>query len=221
MKIFVITRFSYIATNDFKNFSNNPIKKYKKILFNKNRLNEKFNAFQKITHPSIINQTYDNWMWFIITSKFLPDNYKKKLNDIINNNPRIKVLFSENEENGGFHNYKNYIVKNENYATMRLDDDDGININLFKKLQSYDNSIYSNKYITFPLGEKCTIKNNNIVIGSKYNSPKIALGLTCINNYVYKRSHTKISNSQIIIDNFPNSYLLYCGNATHSKRIFN
>ena len=56
--------------------------------------------FEKITHPSIINQTYNNWMWFIITSKFLPDNYKKKLNDIINNNPRIKVIFSENGGGG-------------------------------------------------------------------------------------------------------------------------
>lgn len=220
MKIFVITRFSYIATNDFKNFSNNPIEIYKKKLFNKNRLNEKFNAFKKITHPSIINQTYDNWMWFIITSKFLPDNYKKKLNDIINNNPRIKVIFSENG-GGGFENYKNHIIKNENYATMRLDDDDGININLFKKLQTYDNSIYNNKYITFPLGQRCTIKNNKIVLGSKYNSPKIALGLTRINNYVYRTRHSKIPNNNLIIDNFPNSYLLYCGNATHSKRKFN
>lgn len=219
MKIFVITRFSYIANNDFKDISSKHINEYKKILFNKNRLNEKFDAFEKITHPSIINQTYNNWMWFIITSKFLPDNYKKKLNDIINNNPRIKVIFSENG-GGGFQNYKKHIVENENYATMRLDDDDGINNNLFKKLQTYDNSIYNNKYITFPLGQRYTIKNNKIVLGSKYNSPKIALGLTRINNYVYKTQHSKIPINNLIIDNFPNSYLLYCGNATHSKRKF-
>jgi hypothetical protein len=219
MKIFVITRLSYIANADFKAISSKHIDEYKKILFNKNRLDEKFNAFKKITHPSIINQTYNNWMWFIITSKFLPDNYKKILNDIINNNPRIKVIFSENG-GGGFQNYKKYIVENENYATMRLDDDDGINIKLFKKLQTYDNSIYNNKYITFPLGQRYTIKNNVVILGSKYNSPKVALGLTRINNYVYKTQHNKIPNNNLIIDNFPNSYLLYCGNATYTKRNF-
>ena len=60
MKIFVITRLSYIANADFKAISSKHIDEYKKILFNKNRLDEKFNAFKKITHPSIINQTYNN-----------------------------------------------------------------------------------------------------------------------------------------------------------------
>ncbi len=182
-------------------------------------MNKKFQAFQKMTHPSIVNQTYKDWNWFIITSKFLPKKYKNKLNSIINNNPKIKIIFTENC-GGGWTNYKDFIIKNENYATMRLDDDDGINHNLFQELQKYDNSKFSNKYITFPLGQRYTIKNNSIVLGSKYNSPKIALGLTRINNYVYRTQHSKIANSNLIIDNFPDSYKLFCDSSTYTNRKF-
>ncbi len=220
MKIFIITRFSYIdTTTNFKNLSKKGIEIYKKKLFHENRLNKKFQAFQKMTHPSIVNQTYKDWNWFIITSKFLPKKYKNKLNSIINNNPKIKIIFTENC-GGGWTNYKDFIIKNENYATMRLDDDDGINHNLFQELQKYDNSKFSNKYITFPLGQRYTIKNNSIVLGSKYNSPKIALGLTRINNYVYRTQHSKIANSNLIIDNFPDSYKLFCDSSTYTNRKF-
>jgi len=223
MKIFVITRFSYLAPNYLNKWANNSIEELKKKVFNKNRLKKRFSAFKKITYPSIINQSYNNWMWFIITSKFLPEEYKNKLKSLINNNSKIKVIFSENipqKQGSGFHNYKNYIIESENYATVRLDDDDGINHNLFKHLQQYDKKTLTDKFISFPLGQKFTIKNDKIILGSKHNEKKIALGLTRINNYVYRGEHNKIHDSRIIFDYLPDSYYLFCDSSTYTNRRF-
>ena len=49
---------------------------------------------------------------------------------------------------------------------------------------------------------------------SSYKSDDSTISL--IKKIIYEK--WPINN--LIIDNFPNSYLLYCGNATHSKRKF-
>jgi len=218
MRIFVITRFSYLAPNYLSKWTNNSIDELKKKLFNKRRLKSRFNAFQKITYPSIVNQTYNNWIWFIITSKYLPEEYKNKLKSI--NHPNIKILYAEERDNA-FMEYKKYINNNENYATMRLDDDDGINHNLFRHLQKYDKKKLTGKFISFPLGQKFTIIKDKVIRGSKHNEKKIALGLTRINHYVYKCAHNKISDHRIIFDYLKDSYLLCCGKGTYTKREFN
>ncbi len=218
MRIFVITRFSYLAPNYLSKWTNNSIDELKKKLFNKTRLKRRYNAFQKITYPSIVNQTYNNWIWFIVTSRYLPEEYKNKLNSI--NHPNIKILYAEDSEDP-FKEYKKYINKNENYATVRLDDDDGISHRLFRYLQKYDSKKFTSKYISFPLGQKFTIINDKIKLGSKHNEKKIALGLTRINDYVYNNNHRKISDHRIIYDYLPDSYLLFCDKSTYTNRKFN
>lgn len=131
MKNYVITRFS-IYDSYIKGFQKPAkIKKkginYKNYLFSKSRLDSKFSLFEKITLPSVVNQTFDDWEWHIYTSIFLPENYKERLISICSKYEKIKLHFISS--------FKEFIFikpNDNNYCTIRLDDDDGLNDTFFK-----------------------------------------------------------------------------------------
>ena len=218
MKIYFLTRFS-IFDYDIKAFRINKIlslEDYKEELFSEARLNAKFNAFEKVTLPSIVRQTNKNYEWYIFTSSELPVKYKIKLIDLIKSYSQIKVLFVNSMRE--FFDYDfNF---DNNYATVRLDDDDGLNENFVELMQQYADADKYKCIISFPNGHKYQIENDKIIVNKqKINKPYIACGLAAISMNIYRcGNHTKINEKyNVILDNTPNMYQLLCSEFCDTK----
>ena len=69
------------------------IEEYKSYLFSKERLDYKFNSFEKITLPSIVSKTDDNYIWVIYTSEYLPIEYQNILLENLQINKKYKDIF--------------------------------------------------------------------------------------------------------------------------------
>ena len=214
MNHYIITRFSILDNQTKKRFQNNS----EDYLFSKDRLDFKFFAFDKITHTSVINQTYTNYRWLIYASNYLPQIYKEKLNKYKNTN--IDIIYVNHFRDMWIS--KKEILKNKNnYTTIRLDDDDGLCPKFLENINKYSDQ--KNKIISFPNGTRYTVENNNnIIFGSKINWPKVGLGLTAIGFDIYSAgSHHKVDQKyEIIYDNTIDSYFVCCSEFCNTKRKF-
>ena len=210
MLTYIITRFSILDKSN-KKFKSSNIE-----LFNKKRLDYKFECFEKMTLPNIINQTNQNYIWYIYSSEYLPDEYKKRLLNLTNKYNKIKCLFikSFNEFN------KINIQQNIDYCTIRIDDDDSLCLNFIEKLQIYKEN--KNKIINFPIGITYTIENNEIIYGKIFNQKNIAVGLCAINMNIYDcGNHMKVHTKYAVIyDETPDMYYINCGEFCNSGRKF-
>jgi hypothetical protein len=223
MKTYFITRFSILdETKKVWQLTKKSLSKESLAdkLFAPGRLDEKFNAFEKITHKSIMSQTNKNFNMLVFTSKYLPSEYKNRLHSL--GNEFIKVFEVENM-NEFSRIVRNYEYEKE-YSTVRLDDDDGLNPNFVSKLNEIYEKSNKNEVVSFPMGRVVTLSNNNLLI---YNKPlerkNIALGLSKLNGNIYLCGHhTKIHERfNVIYDDYPEMFLLYASKVCDTKRKFN
>ena len=218
---YIITRFSIL---DFKSPSFNLTRNnssdyiYKLLLFDEERLNYKFNSFSKVTLPSIINQTYKNYIWIIYTSIYLPPNFKKKLLNLTKDYKKIKIKFVKNFKEF-YDDIELILPKNLKYSTIRIDDDDGLSLNFLEELQKY--RFKNNVIISFPNGTRIKIEDNKIVYGKPFKKKNIAIGLCAINKNIYKYNHSKINQDNEVIYNYKNNmYLINCSPFCDTNRKF-
>jgi hypothetical protein len=212
----IITRFS-ILDYDFKGYKlTTKLDKdtYYKTLFSSERLDYKFKSFEMITLPSILNQTNQNYIWHIYTSEYLPNVYKEKLMNITNQHKSIRVYYIKS-----FKEFNN-ITFNDDYCTMRLDDDDGLSPQFIENLQQYKNK--SNTIISHPNGKYVTIQDDKVVIGKTVSLPNCALGLCAIGMNIHEcGNHTKVAEKfSVIYDNTPDMYMINANIHCDSSRKF-
>lgn len=107
-----------------------------------------------------------------------------------------------------------------NYISMRLDDDDGLCPNFLSTVMKYKDK--SKHIISLPNGINVTLKDNQVIYGSKIINKNIALGLSAVNMNIYNcGAHTMVNNKYPVIYDYLNeSYYLFCSNQTDSKRKF-
>ena len=218
MLVYFITRFSIFDIN-YKGFiltrNATSIEKYKSTLFSEKRLQYKFESFEKITLPGIVNQTNSNYIWEIYASTYLPIKYKKRLLEITKKYKQIKIFFIDS-----FENFNNSDKINDKYCTVRLDDDDGLNINYVEIIQKYKNE--NNTIISFSYGKLCTINEGKIIYGKEIMKKNNAQGLCAIGMNIHDcGDHTKVGRKyKVIDDSTPFMYLLNCSVFCDTKRIF-
>jgi len=217
---YIFTRFS-ILDKTCKGFqlTRNNIDNIENLLFNENRLNYKFNVFHNMTVPSIKNQTYQNYVWLIFTSNYLPQKYKNILEKY--SCDKIKIVYVEN-----FNEMSEYIkntLKNiDHYTTMRLDDDDALSRTFLEEINKYENE--KGKIISFPNGINYTFTKNKFILGSRISHKHIALGLTAIGFNIFRAGdHSKLDQKNIQVIEIPtkDSYFLCCSDYCDTKRKFN
>lgn len=220
MKVYFITRFSIFDPNKRAWVTSRlPEQEYKNKLFSENRLNAKFQAFETMTLPTIVYQTNKNYEWIILASIFLTDTYKNRLDNLVAPHPRIKVKYI-NDWKECMEFLDNYPYE-PNYATVRIDDDDGLTPKYVDLVQQYENNHES--IITFPHGLGYKINNGKIIFKKKeINIPQIALGLCAINMNIHRcGDHTKVKYKYPIIQNdTKNVYYLFHSEYCDSGRIF-
>jgi hypothetical protein len=190
MKSYIITRFSIFDINHkkFELNKNRTKKAYMNKLFSPKRLGFKFEVFEKMTLPSVLKQTNTNWEWIIFTSSYLPEEYKKKILDLISPHKQITCKFIESFKEFNFEP-KN---KEEKFCTLRLDDDDGLAPTFLEKLQIFESK--KGSIVTTIRGIKFALdKNKEIIYGCKTSLFCIALGLCAIGMNIYDcGNHTKL-----------------------------
>lgn len=220
MKVYFITRFSIFDPKaPAWKIAHLPAEEYKKKLFSTDRLDTKFDVFEKMTLPSIVGQTNKNFEWFIIASTFLPNVYKERLNSLVAPYTQIKVHYITNYCELS-RTVKSHTIE-DSYATVRLDDDDGLSSNYVELLQKYKDK--KECIITFPYGREFKIEENKIIMkDNEHYYPLIALGLCAINmNILSCGQHTMLQQKyKIVTDNTKNMYYLFCSPYCDSKRKF-
>lgn len=185
---YLITRFSV-------NFSGMKTKN----VFSEKRLRVRFNLFQKICFPSVINQTNTNFIWIIIIDKNLPNRYKDLLYSILSTNNRIRIEVVEWNKNFSLKDINWLNCKTRDIITTRLDDDDAIHPTMIDIIQQYYNQPNGRNglvsFVSFPYGIRLEPTHKLV---SVYNWPFLAIGLTMITNAkifpftIYAFNHRKI-----------------------------
>ena len=197
MKVYFITRFSIFDIKyRFKTNSAGKMNedKYKQILYHPQRLDTKFYAFFNITYPSIVTQTDKNWEWHIYVGNQMPKPYLDKLNSI--KHPNIKIILVEGKED--FDTKVSQFDYGKRYATVRLDDDDGLDKKYVSVLMAYRNKLGS--IISFPMGRLISINKNKLLLGIRCNKKLLALGLAGINMNIYATGdHTLIDRKYKVV----------------------
>jgi hypothetical protein len=168
------------------------------------RLEFKFNVFEKLTKPSVLSQTDENFTWHIFAGKFLQD--RIKIDD-----SRITVHYVSLDD---FRKQCQEICNNT--TTVRLDDDDGISPLL---LESLDN--YSEGVVSFPRGRQFSVIDNNIVFSETPTfQPNVSAGMARINGNIYEcGNHAHIhTRFNVIYDNLEDAYYQCCSEYCWSQR---
>jgi hypothetical protein len=198
MRVYILTRFSIFDPHyhGFKIKNNKTHDEYKSNLFSKRRLDSKFSIFEKMTLPSIVNQTYKDWEWHIFTSKELPKSYKLRLESLISSYPNIKILY--------INSFKQFTFttppSNLSFCTLRLDDDDGLHTSFLNNIQQYENK--KNSVVSHSNGICFTLEDNKILYGDKREFPCIGLGLCGIGFNIYQGgNHNSIHKRYNVIYN--------------------
>jgi hypothetical protein len=220
MKIYFITRFS-ICDPQFMGFRLSRYygqKEYERRLFDASRLNHKFETFKNITLPSVVEQSLGDWEWLIYTSERMPEDYIDRLRSLVCGYPNISLIpvkdFPEFFERNRCYRY------DSSFATVRLDDDDGINRGYVLKLQRYSQEVGS--IVCFTEGKLVKMVNGHVVTGKKVSILNNAQGLAGIGIDIYNCGghsdiHTKYN---VISDSTPDMFLLNCSPFADTKRGF-
>jgi hypothetical protein len=217
---FIITRFSIYDNNStsFKLTRKTRKNQIKSKLFNTQRLDFKFKVFDKMTYPSIQNQTCKNYSWLIYASDYLPEKYKEKLNTYSNKHTKIIYVKNFSEMNS---NLSSLLKNKENYTTVRLDDDDGLHSDFLQHLNQYKND--KGKIISFPYGILFKLRGNKIIYKKRpFYFKKIALGLSAIGFNIYSAGgHTHVDEKyNVIYNNLKKAYYLCASEFCDTKRSF-
>ena len=132
--IVVATRFSiYDFPPKIRSESMNQLdteEAYFDWLYGDKRMADKFNAFEKLTVPSLEHQTYKNFEWLIFTSKKMPAKWLARLEAVRDRVPSAQIIFVKSfNEASKILSTRAYPKE---YITVRLDDDDGIHPRLLE-----------------------------------------------------------------------------------------
>ena len=219
MQILFFTRFSIYdpTTTSFRCVKKNN---YYDFLFSKDRLDKKFTIFEKLTLPSIVNQTRTNWTWYIFTCHHLPVHYISRLEKMTEKYPTITIHFVQDMKD--FQHLVQQIQRQySHYASVRLDDDDGLSLEYVDILSTFQNE--KSKFISFSKGQLVTLnEDNDIVYGKKIDFKNNAFGLAAINRKVFtKCNHIKINEFyDVIYPENENMYYAFCSHVCDTEREF-
>lgn len=220
MRVYFVTRFS-IYDPQFRGFrltTDHNQKEYERRLFSRDRLQNKFETFQTITFPSIVKQSCDDWKWLIYTSDQMPYEYMKRLRTLVKDYPSIALITVRNFDE--FFEAHRTLDYGDSFATVRIDDDDGVSLSFVEKLQQYSSSVGS--IVSFTEGALVGCANGRMIVGDAVSQKNSALGLSGIGVKIYSCGrHSDIhARYNVIYDSTPGMYFLCCSPFADTQRGF-
>ena len=143
-KVLISTRFSFFGKSGWKSdYSDNP-----DDLFDKNRLLKRFWLFENITLPCLKAQTDQDFHYYVLSSKLMPDWAKEKLVELCTKH------LDESRFTIGFgppayvRRYQAWAIKNiagadHPVAQVVLDDDDALSTDFIANLKTHLTNLQS------------------------------------------------------------------------------
>ncbi len=195
-KIYIPIRFSVLLKS--KNWAisrTSDFEEYKAKLFEQERLEAKFKLFEKLVLPNlsqVVSKAGNvDVQVIIITSEYLPQIFKERLEASITNISYITAVYAKETDNLLKiidSNVKKDIATFDSdvaFATVRLDDDDMLSHNFVQKVEKYLSRSFCDHIVSFSRGYESFVNLSERVLSPhlKMSSPKIALGLTHINYF--------------------------------------
>ena len=204
-------------------------------MFTKEKLDKRFFYFKNICFRSLISQSRNEFKVIILVDKNLPDDHHIELQKLIQDYPNFIIhvwnTSDDIKKNDWVMPYINTDLKNIIYT--RIDDDDGIHVDIMKSI----NNAYNKwkKYNMIPTFYGCKRGNYLVDKGENYNiiptrNSFIAIGLSYFTKITDDRTifyydHSKLSPSFGIrlMDNnkYKNAYICTAHKNNNSLRYIN
>lgn len=188
MKLVFETRFSFLGKSGWKSDVNGA----PRLLFSANRMLRRFELFEKITLPSLRDQTDKDFLLLLLCSKRMPDDYRQHLEwlcsrylqshqyEIVLKRPRVAGKV--------FREYVSEIFKNERFVIQTvLDDDDAVCFDFVEickheaemsTQRGYDGN--SSHFLSFARGYSLLVENGRLEGLTMKHSPFVNLGLSLV-----------------------------------------
>lgn len=190
-KILICTRFSFFGRSGWKSdFAADP-----EMLFEENRLRQRFWLFENITLPSLASQTSSDFHYYVLSSNLMPDWAKNQLDELCKTyvgEGRYTIRFAK------FGRAKKFIrfilsdfAGNDPVAQVVLDDDDALSCDFVATLKSHLNEMdefteeNTPRFVTFPVGYVLGLREEDTRIW-RHGYKFINLGLTMIGTAAQK-----------------------------------
>ena len=222
--VFVIIRYSILSVSKaWKLSTTDNLDSYKKKLFSEERLSAKALFFDGLVLPSLQKSIEKaeslNVKVLLYTSAYLPDEHRARLEGLKQTslNANIFYLTEHQDFHAAVRKDIHELMKNEFaddvYATVRLDDDDALDVGFLTRLEKYIAPGFVNHVVTQPLGYECLYDKNRACLSKsiKIDYPKVAVGLTKIHLFnadkpastesIYDAgNHTKVDKKHRLIN---------------------
>jgi hypothetical protein len=125
-------------------------------LYDETRMARRFYLFEKLTIPSLLAQTDQNFLLVVMSSDVMPEPYKERLREVMACFPDAIVDFSESRQGGeAFHPYMvaSLGLETDGVAVhFRIDDDDALANTYIARLRRLSQKLRPGTHITFPTG---------------------------------------------------------------------
>ena len=204
MKICFLTRFSFFGKSGWKSKSSTD----PDLLFAPERLDPRFEMFEKITLRSLADQTDPDFDHMVLSSSFMPEHYRKQLKDLCGDylGDRAKVLFRR-------YKYVSQVVHNFTLETYGdedvvmqsvLDDDDAVSVDFVEAMRFEAETVQNTPYhsdpvtfLTFPRGFTLGLQDGEAPWLAHRHVPFTNLGLCILkppshNKNLFNISHLKV-----------------------------
>ena len=165
LKHFIVTRFNIQFQCYFDN-------KNKSLICDDNWLKYRFDLFENICLPSVLNQTNQNFLWLIFFDTDTPEKFKSNIYEYVKIYPKLKPIFITGEDQ--FLAELKKIILNElsegvsQVITSRIDNDDAIHKDYIKIVQARCKGQHS-LFINFDNGFIYDL-NKNLLYKTKHAS---------------------------------------------------
>lgn len=216
--VYFITRFS-IFDPQFGGFqglegSGSP-EQYREFLYSDARMAFKFDVFENVTAPSIIEQTDQGFTWVILAGSGMRDAHRKRLTDLATRHANVVVDFVDSMS--AVYNFE-FAGR---YATCRIDDDDALHRDVVRMVRARNQR--DGTLLSFPWGRRFEWTGEAVTISPfEYCQPNNAQGLTAYGMNVYGCGrHTTVDDFyDVTYDYARGMYLVCCSEYTDTQRTF-
>lgn len=149
-----VCRFSYLGIGDWKAFHaarkgrtfDEVIAENRKTLFDDARMKERFSTFEKITLPSLAQQSDKHFRFIVLTSDELPDVYANRLKSLAAKHAFVHLVFAPVGRAVTVFNEiyeSDFGLKPKDMLQFRLDDDDGVGRNYIARMREIGNGFHA------------------------------------------------------------------------------
>lgn len=148
--------------------------KYKKELFSYERMSRRRAFFERVTLDSLINLNASKpedveLKVYILSSRLLPESDAKFLNEVSANHKFLDVIYLNEDEvdvRAGLIEYVDRLSGGDIYASVRLDDDDGLAADFVNQLNFYLRADFSGCVVSFSKGHGCLLDDAGAVLNA-------------------------------------------------------